>query len=803
MMAGLLHDIRSALRLFVREPRFSATLVVTLATGIAATAVVFNVLNNTLLRPLPLADEARIYRLLDWTPGPDGEPVRRSTRVHNFFAIRDQARSFDTIVGLRAVNLPLEGGSDPVQAYVALVSPGTFELLNVRPIAGRLFTTAEEDAGVDAGVLLLSHAMWQQRFGGRADVVGSTVRLDGRSHTIVGVLGPGFRFPYQVDAWMPERVGAGVDASLATIARLRSDVTPAQARQELDSIAAAVEQARPDTNRGMRYAMVPLREQLIGDQAGVTWSLFATAMLLLGLSSVNVANLLLARGARRTRDIALQSALGAGRGRQARQLIVESLVYATAGTLLGLVLSAAASDLVMNLVPLPLRTQLGLGEVAFDWRVVLFASAVIAVTAVLAGVAPARRLARVNTIDILRQHSRSATGPRALMQSLVVGEVALASVLLLAAGLMADNLQRLVSADLGVETRNLSSIEIGLPPSRYASGEPRLALAARLLEAARAVPGVERAGLVTVNPLDRGSFGAPIETEARPLAPREAPLIVNHRLVSDGWFETAGVPLVRGRLFNARDDERGAPVVIVSRRMAARLWPGADPLEKRIRFARPNMPWLTVVGVVDDVRDFGEWRDTWYVPYPQHAGTFAAATLHVMIRSPLPPDALAESIRGAMRGIDPALPIEIPTPMSELWDNGLEQQHLAASASALFGASGLLLAAIGTYGVLAYAVSARTRELGIRLALGATRQLVLLDVVRRGLLLTGIGLAIGVSSGIALNRALSAVASESPGTSWPLTLGVIATLGSCALIAALVPAVRATRINPADVMRAD
>ncbi|MDQ3439104.1 MAG: ABC transporter permease, partial [Planctomycetota bacterium] len=259
----------------------------------------FNVLNNTLLRPLPIPDEHRVFRLLDWTRGPDGQPLRRSTRVHNFLAIREHARSFDRIAGLRALNYPLEGAGDPLQVYFALVSPGSFELLGVRPIAGRLFTREEEDAGTDAGVIVLSHALWQQRFGGRADAVGQTLRLDGRPHTIVGIVGPGFRFPYEVDGWMPERVNAGLEASLATIARLAPGATREQAQLELDAIGARMESERPDTNHGMRYAMQPLREQLIGDQARVTWSLFATAALLLVLSCANVANLLLARGAHR------------------------------------------------------------------------------------------------------------------------------------------------------------------------------------------------------------------------------------------------------------------------------------------------------------------------------------------------------------------------------------------------------------------------------------------------------------------------------------------------------------------------
>jgi putative ABC transport system permease protein len=800
-MTGLLHDLHFAVRQFRRDGRFSVTLVVTLAIGIAATATVFNVLNNTLLRPLPIDDEDRVFRLLDYTLGPDRQPIRRSTRVHNFLAIRDQATTFDTVVALRALNFALEGGDDPVQVYISLITPGAFELLEVRPQLGRLFSADEMQAGVEAGVVILSHVLWQEQFGGRSDIIGATVRLDGRPHTVVGVLPAGFRFPYEVEAWIPERLSARTEASVAALARLKPGATPEQAQHELDAIAATMEGQRPDTNRGLRYAMQPLREQLIGNQSRVTWSLFAIAALLLALSCANVANLLLARGTRRVREVAVQSAIGASRRRQVQQLIVESLVYCAAGTAAGVTLAAALSDMVMALVPLPLRTQLGLGDVAFDWRVLIFAAAATGVTAVIAGVTPARRLVNTNPIEALRQQSRGSTGPRTLMQSLVIGEVALASVLLLAAALMADNLQRLTRADLGLDVANLSSVEITLPDARYDTPERRVAVVRALIDGVQSLPSVTHAGIVTVNPLDRGSFGAAIETEDRPLGPREAGFIVNNRLVTSGWFETAGVRLIRGRLFDATDAENAAPVAVVSQRMAARLWPGADPVNRRIRIARPNTPWLTVVGVVNDVRDFGDWRETWYLPYPQHASAFGANTLHLMLRSRLAPDVLGGAIRSAARAVDPRLPIPFPTAMTTMWDSGLEQQQLAASASALFAFSGLLLAVIGTYGVLAYAVSARAREFGIRLALGARRRVLVVDVVRRGALLSTAGLLLGTAAGMAVNRALSSVASESQGMPMFASVVMLALLAVSAVVASLVPALRATRVDPAQIMR--
>jgi predicted permease len=408
-----------------------------------------------------------------------------------------------------------------------------------------------------------------------------------------------------------------------------------------------------------------------------------------------------------------------------------------------------------------------------------------------------------NPVDALRQQSRGSTGPRTLMHTLVIGEVALAAVLLLASALMADNLVRLTQADLGLNANGLSAVELTLPEVRYNTPEQRRTVVRELLQAAHALPGIDSAGIVTVNPLERGSFGAAVETEDRPLAPREAGHIVNNRLVSHDWLTASGISLVRGRYFDGTDDERAPLVVIVSERMASRLWPGVDPIGKRIRLTRPGSPWMTVVGIVDDVRDFGEWRETWYLPYWQHAQTFGTNTVHLMLRSPLALDAIAGSLRAAVQRIDPHLPVPMPTAMTAMWDATLEQQRLAAAASRLFGVSGLLLAVIGTYGVLAYVVSARQREIGIRLALGAERTTVLLEVVRRGTLLAGAGLAVGASAGLLVNRALAVVAAESPGTPVASVLTMLGLLTASAIAASLVPALRATRVDPANVMRVE
>jgi predicted permease len=795
-------DIRYALRLVRHDWRFSLILIATLAAGIAASGAIFNVVNASLLRPLPIPDEARVFRLQDYTMNPGGQRVLRTNRAPNFLAIKDEATSFSSVIGMRRVEWSLVERDTPIPVYVALVSPGSFTMLGARVQVGRMFTDAEEQTGIDSNVIVLSHSLWQRQFGSRREIVGSTVHVDDHVATVVGVLTPGFKFPYDAEAWMPERISPVADASVATFARLAPGVTRAHAEAELDAIAARAEAVRPLANRGVRFAMTPIRESLIGDQTRTTLALMGAAILLLLLAAANVANLLLARGIRRAREIAVRAALGAERACQIRQLLIESLVFAALGTAAGLAIAAPLTSLLVDLVPNTLRDQLGLTQSNIDWRAAMFAAAITGAAGVFAGLAPALRAARTDVSDTLRQNSRGVSGGQRVMRVLVVGEVALATVLLMSAGLLIDNFQRLLDADLGLRSDELLSMRMPLPP-RYDTAERRIMLTRRLTDAARALPGTERAGLVTVNPLDRGSFGAAIESEEQPLAPGQSAPIVNHRLVTSEWLQTAAIPLVKGRLFDNTDTATSVPVAIVSRHMADRVWPGRDPIGKRIRQPRPDAPWITVVGVVGDVRDTGEWRDTWYVPYDQHAGTFAGSTVHVMVRSRVAPAAALAAMREAVTTIDPLLPVPEPSIMTTMWEAAQTQQRMGATAAALFAISGLLLAALGTYGVLAYLVSTRAREFGIRQALGATPRHVNSLVLRDGAALVLSGLAVGGVLSAGAIRALESIVTEASGMPAELPWVIAALLIGAAMAASLVPARRATKTSPMDVMRSE
>jgi putative ABC transport system permease protein len=628
------------------------------------------------------------------------------------------------------------------------------------------------------------------------------VRVEDRVVTVIGVLAPGFRFPYDGEAWMPERIDPTSDVSLAVFARLAPGLTRPQAEAELEAIAVRAEAVRPTANRGLRFAMTPIRESMVGDESRTTLALMGAAVLLLLLASANVTNLLLARGIGRAKEIAVRAALGAKRSRQIRQMLIESVVFAALGTIVGMAIAAPLSQSVTGLVPNELRDQLGLTDTTVDWRAAVFAAVLTSSVAILAGLAPALKLARADVTESLRQNSRGVAGGHRLMRLLVVGEVALAVVLLASAGMMVDNFRRMLSADLGLNAEQLLSMRMPVPP-RYDTAERRIVLARQITEAASAVPGVERAGIVTVNPIDRGSFGAAIESEDAPLAPGQGAPIVNHRLVTPGWLATAGVPLRRGRDIARTDTSTSPPVAIVSQRLADRLWPSGDPVGKRIRQARPGAPWITVIGVAGDVRDTGEWRETWYVPYEQHAGTLAGSTMHLMLRSKVDPASTLSAMRAAVVAIDPLLPVPEPAIMKTMWEQAQTQQRMGATASTLFAISGLLLAALGTYGVLAYLVSARTREFGIRQALGASPAVVRAIVLRDGARLALSGLAAGGVLSVAIVQALRSITTESTGVPASLPWTIAAVLVATALAASLIPARRATRVSPMDVMRSE
>jgi putative ABC transport system permease protein len=611
------------------------------------------------------------------------------------------------------------------------------------------------------------------------------------------VMPTAYRFPYEAEVWMPFQPDSASNDDFAVFARLAPGATLAQARAELNAIAARLPRdARTPEGYGVEVA--PLRESLLGNDDRVAVALLAVLALFLLLACANVATLLLARSAARQKEFAIRSALGASPLRQARQLLTESATLALLGGALGLVFAFYTAPLLGLLVPGTLSLQLGMQEAALDARVPLFAFAIAVVTALLAGVAPAAQASRADVQEVLKGAAPGADPlrRRRLLGSFVTGQIALGVLLLCGAGLVIENFRLLYRKPTGLLERGLYTAELVLPDRRYLDGPSRLRLVEQLRSRLAALPGVESAGFTLINPLRRATWAAPVAVEGREAATE----MVNHRLITPGLLATMGVPLLRGREFA---DQEPVPAVVVSARLAARLWPGLEPLGRRVRIAREGRPWMTVVGVAADVRDSGEVHETWYLPYAQNAGSPAAAEMNLMLRSPLGEEAVSRAARKALAEVDPLLSLARFAPMDRVRAENLAPDRLGAAMVSMFAALGLLLAAVGTSGVVAYAVARREREIGIRMALGAAPRDVLRLLLREGLHRALAGVALGLIATLALHRVLVARLPEVGGADLPLFAGVALLFIAVATLATWLPGRRAMGIDPAVSLRAE
>jgi len=589
--------------------------------------------------------------------------------------------------------------------------------------------------------------------------------------------------------------------------RTRPGVTPAQLRNAMDRVAAALRRDNPALLPGYGLEITTIRENLMGDQQRPLVALAGIVTVMLLIASVNVATLLLARSVSRRREFAIRAALGQSRARNASQLFAESLALASAGCAAGLILTAWLVPVTAALVPHVLSAQLGLVTPRTDWRVAAFAAATTVISAAIAAIVPLAAVWRTDPQRVLGDGSRSATVGRrhqALLGSMIVAEAALTVVLLAAGGLVVRNFVRLQTHPLGFDAHGLIALELTPPAERYPGADRRAALVREVIAALSASPRVARAAVTSVNPLGGGTWIAPVESEDDVRQHPGTIFAVNHRLISPGLFQTMGIPLLRGRDFSAFDRAGGRPVVIVSDGLARRMWPKADPIGRRIRVARPNMPWLTVVGVADnvyDAHDADSPKETWYLPYEQFAGTPAAEHLYVMVRDGSAPLAIVDDIRRAVARVDPALAPYAPVAMDAYFSASIARERVSAALMLGFGAFGLLLASLGVYGVMALTVAQRAPEFGIRIALGARASDLVPLAVGRGLTLVGGGIAAGAAIALALNRIVNGMLAES-GT---IDVSMLAIAGTLILAAALaacaLPALTISRLDPVDALR--
>ena len=801
-MRSLLADVRYAVRVLVRTPAFALPVVVVLALGIGANTAIFSILNAVLLRPLPFQGQERIVRLFHVPPAATFPGIKRfSLSPANFYDWQRDARSFESMALYRGRGFTLTGSGTPRTILAAGVGPGFFDILGARPAQGRVFR-ADEDVPASR-VVIVSDGFWKTHLAAAPDALGRTLKLNDEAYTIVGVMPPDFTlaswFATAREIWVPlaltdaQRI-VRENHNQQAVARLRPGVDIAQAESELALISKRLEQEHPQENAGWGATVVPLREAIVGDIRTTLVLLLGAVGLVLLIACANVGNLLFTRALARRKEIAIRAALGAGRARVFQQLVVEALVLAVAGGAAGLLLAHlgldAGASLLAGQVP---RAD----EISIDARVTVFALAASILTGLLAGVLPAFRAGRTDLTASLKEGGRGdgAIGIRT-RRALVVCEVALSVVLLVGAAVMLRSLRALQTVDTGFDGRGVLTMTVSLPVTRYETPAQRTAFFDGALERLRVLPGVTAAGGIDDLPLSGGSV-QPIVVEGRPeLLPREQPT-VQVRAMTPGYLKAMGIPILRGRDVADGDID----VMLVSLNAARLLWGDADPIGQRVTLPlQSRTRTRTIVGIVGDVKQDSLTEAALPSVY-NYTRERDQAGLSLVIRASVPPSSIASSAVGVIRALDPEQPVANVRTMIEVRDEQLTSPRLTAVLFGFFAAVALTLATVGIYSVLAYIVKGRSREIGIRSALGARTVDVLRLVVREGMTPAVIGIVAGVIAArvaaLSLERMVFGVSASDP-----LTLtGVALTLGMVALLASLVPAYRASRLDPATVLR--
>ena len=806
-MDTLIADLRYAVRTLARSPGFTLVVVLTLALGIGANTAIFSAVSAVLLRPLPYPDAGRLVAV--W--GSRGADRQLLTAYTDLVDFRAGSGSLEGLGILRGMSVNLTGRETPERLSGEFVTADVFAVLGARAALGRTFTTDETTPGRGRDVAVLSDAAWKARFGGDPRVLGGSVTLNGRPCVVVGVMPPDFTSPFgPVDVWLPITAIPSGPATFERgvqnvwgIGRLREGVSARQLVAELGVIAGRLSREYPASNAGFSVSVVPLREQVAGALKPALLTLLAAVGLVLLIACANVANLQLARASGRRHEMTVRASLGAARGRLVRQLLTESAVLSAAGGALGVLLAAWAVGGLAGAVPGGLPA---FGPVGLDGRVLQFSLAAIVAAALLFGLAPAVSGSRADLGDALRLRTPGEAGtPRRgaldLRTVLVVVELASCMILLAGAGLLMRSAERLQRVDPGFAPDHLLTFQFRLPPAKYGDSASRAAFFARAAERVRAVPGVRAAALVSATPFtgNWGTIRYEVEGLPAPL-PGRAPA-AGWSAVSGGYFGTMRIPLVAGRDFDAGDRLGTLPVAIVSRELERRSWPAGSALGRQIREAGDPV-WRTIVGVVGDSRQrtLGEdLQPRLYVPVLQAPINFS----NVVARTSGDPLALASAVRAAIWSVDPEQPIWSVTSMEQLLARSTWQVRFTTRLVGGFAVLALLLAAVGVYGVMSYAVVRRTREVGIRIAVGASPAQAVALVLRRGVWMTAAATGLGLVGAAGATRLIrSQLFGVGPGD--PATFVVApAVLAGAALLACWIPARRAARVDPIEALRSE
>jgi len=804
-MTTLWQDIRFALRSFRKSPGFTLTALLTVALGVGANTAIFSVVNGVLLRPLPLGEPERValvghrYKQINLDAGVSGAGFR-------FY--QQQNRVFERTAAFTGWEANLASAGEPVRLVGQRATSEYFAALGITPLLGRGFTAEEETPGQDK-VVVLSEGLWTRDFGREPAIIGKSLLVNGENHQVVGVVPNGFQFGTDpISIWKPLAFSPqDVDPScwgcewMAMVARLKPGILLTAADKDLERMAALVRENQA-SNRDADWGLYsrPITEAVVGNVKGALYVLMGAVGFVLLIACANLANLLLARATGRQREIAIRTAMGAGRGRLARQLLTESVLLSMLGGAGGLVLAyAAVRGLVAsNPVNLP-----RMDAVALDGTVLLFTGGITLLLGLVFGLAPAIQAARPALHGMLKDGVRASHGGGSLRATLVVSEVALALVLLIGAGLMLKSFRRWIAVDPGFKAERVLTLSVSLPGAKYPEPEQRVAFYDRLRHGIAALPGVEMVGGNVALPMTNNNWTGSFRVEGFQPPPNANGPWGDFRIVTPGYFAAMGIPVKKGREFDETDVRGGRKVAIVDEVLAAKYWPGQDPIGKRLgRGSDSNPDWWDVIGVVGHVMQNSPKDDEHtqlYRPFSQQAQT----QLGFAIRTRGDPLAIESAVRGLVLAIDPQQPIYDVRAMSERVSGSSSQPRFLSLLLGLFAAVAATLAAVGIYGVMSYTVAQQTRELGIRMALGAESSSVLRLVLNKGLILAGIGIALGVGGALALGKVVATQLFQTKAADPVVFLGVSAGLVVVALLATLIPARRATRVDPIVALRSE
>jgi putative ABC transport system permease protein len=801
-METLFKDIRYGFRSLLKHPGFTVIAVITLALGIGANSAMFSTVNSVLLKPLSYPDADRIVVLEGINPGKG--ITQSNMSIPDFADWQSQNQVFDQLAGFVFGGSLLTSGDETERVRGASVTTDFFPLFRTPALIGRTLQADDSQKGHD-DVVVLSYGLWQRRFGGNRNVIGTTVTISGESTTIVGVMPPGFDYPEQSELWVPYPIDAAAERRdnrfFLVLARLKPGVSIAQAQASLDTINQRLAQNYVDTNSGWSTRVINLQEQMVGSMRKSLLILLGAVAFVLLIACANVANLMLARATGRQKEIAVRAALGASRWRVIRQLLTESVLLSVIGGAIGLLLSVWLTKLLVSISP---ANTPRFDEIRPDVRVFAFTLGLTVLTGILFGLAPALQASRIDLSGGLKEGGGKGSGGsrnKRLRSLMMVSEIALSFMLLVGAGLLIKSFTRLRDVSPGFTPDNVLTVRVSLPSAKYPKGEKRIQVLSQTLESLKTLPGVQSSAAVLSLPLGGDTFnvGRSYIREGRPASPEES-VNATYLVATPDYFQTLQIPLLAGRAFNDQDNEQTTKVVIVNETMARQLWPGQSPLGKRITIWRDENFPREIVGVVRDTKPSldAEPSQQMYVPYAQDSGW---SGMSMVIRTSGNPVETAPAARNAVRSIDKGIPVFNVKTMNDVLATSVSQQRMSMLLLSAFAGVALLLAMIGIYGVTAYYVSQRTQEIGIRMALGAQMGDVMKLVLASGMALALVGIGLGVVGALALTRLLTSLLFAVKATDVVTFITVSVCLLVTALVACYIPARRATKVDPLVALR--